>query len=55
MNNWIDNEFCVDEEEFVDVDNELGGSSSSNKLDARRRLEMLLDEKRLLDDLDDYH
>jgi len=55
MKNWNDDGFCTDEEEFVDVDDELVALESTNKLDARRRLEMMLEEKKLLDDIDDFH
>lgn len=55
MRDWIDEEYCIDEEEFVDEDNDLSGSDDVKPLDARRRLEMLLEEKQLLDDIDDFH
>jgi len=55
MRDWINDEICIDEEEFVDVDNELVSSDKSLLLDARRRLEMILEEKQLQEDIDDYH
>ncbi|KTC82417.1 hypothetical protein OQJ13_05595 [Legionella sp. PATHC035] len=46
-------------EDFVDVDSELDVEAEvtevvPNGLDARRRLENMLDEKRLRDELDDF-
>ena len=55
MSDWLDEEYRIDEEEYADVDNELKSTDESHHYDARRRLEMLLEEKQLLDDLDDYH
>ncbi|PWY55346.1 hypothetical protein DGG96_11990 [Legionella qingyii] len=47
------------EEDFVDVDSELDVDAEvmdtvPRGLDARRRLENMLDEKRLRDELDDF-
>lgn len=55
MTEWVDDEFCINEEEFVDVKNDLSSSDDLNHQDARRRLEMLLEEKQLREDLDDYY
>jgi hypothetical protein len=47
-------------EDFLDVDNDLTyvapetDDSTPRELDARRRLESMLDEKRLRDELDDF-
>jgi hypothetical protein len=46
-------------EDFVDLDGDLDVETEieetvSNGLDARRRLENMLDEKRLRDELDDF-
>lgn len=43
----------VEDDREVDVDAEII-ETASNGLDARRRLENLLDEKRLRDELDDF-
>tara|TARA_Y100000588_G_C14077414_1_gene848554 strand:+ start:657 stop:830 length:174 start_codon:yes stop_codon:yes gene_type:complete len=47
--NDIDNE-----EEFVEVHENVCLDSTNNKLDARRRLESLLEEKRLQAEIDDF-
>ncbi|MCC5014213.1 MULTISPECIES: PA3496 family putative envelope integrity protein [unclassified Legionella] len=46
----IEGEVFVNSEEEIDVDDMREGST----LDARRRLENMLEEKRLRDELDDF-
>lgn len=46
----IEGEVFVNSEEEIDVD----GIRESSTLDARRRLENMLEEKRLRDELDDF-
>lgn len=55
MTNWLSDDDLVDEDVFVSTENELTGSESYTYRDKRRQLEMLLDEKKLQDDLDDYY
>jgi len=45
----VESEFVNSEEEVVDLD-----VSEDTTLDARRRLENMLEEKRLRDELDDF-
>lgn len=45
----------IDEEGFVGTDGDIDTSiSEDNALDARRRLENLLEERRLREELDDF-
>ena len=46
-------EVVEDFEEIIEVDTEITETPNSN-LDARRRLENMLEEKRLRDELDDF-
>ncbi len=55
MADWINDEFSIEEEEFVAVSNDLSIVDEISHKDARRKLEMLLEEKQLQDDLDDYY
>ncbi|RUR12425.1 PA3496 family putative envelope integrity protein [Legionella sp. km772] len=47
-------EVLATEEEFEDIEVETEGVEGGNNLDARRRLENILEEKRLQDELDDF-
>ncbi len=50
-----DEEDIVDEDEFVSADGTSGADLHKDSvLDARRRLENMLEEKRLRDELDDF-
>lgn len=44
----------IAEDEFVDEQDILGEQSSYSTYDARRRLESLLEEKRLKDEIEDF-
>lgn len=55
MSDFYDDELLDVEDEFVDPDIETASKGSSHAgQDARRRLESLLEEKRLRDELDDF-
>jgi hypothetical protein len=55
MSELFDEDDTLIEESFEADDNEVTiDTSEANTLDARRRLEKMLEEKRLRDDLDDF-
>lgn len=56
MSNLYDEEDkeLMSEDEFVEADEVILDSRSDTSTDARRRLEKLLDEKRLQEELDDF-
>ncbi|WP_367606376.1 PA3496 family putative envelope integrity protein [Legionella sp. W05-934-2] len=54
MREWISDDYNLDEEEFVDVENELDSSDEIKHIDARKRLERMLEEKQLREDIEDY-
>ncbi|WP_028388119.1 PA3496 family putative envelope integrity protein [Legionella fairfieldensis] len=46
--------FITTEDDIVDVDIDVDVLNEASTLDARRRLENMLEEKRLRDELDDF-
>lgn len=55
MNNIIDDEVVEGfEDEFVEADESLQSQGQVNHLSARKRLEAMIEDKRLRDDLDDF-
>lgn len=54
FNEENEKEVIVEEEEISDPEDILEDSAEPDFSDARRRLEKLLDEKRLRDELDDF-
>jgi len=54
FNEENEKEGIVEEEEISDPEDILEDSAEPDFSDARRRLEKLLDEKRLRDELDDF-
>lgn len=54
MHNFSSDNEIENEEEFVEVDENVHTELKSNKYDARRKLESLLEEKRLQAEIDDY-
>ena len=54
MQNFSSDHEIENEEEFVEVDETVHTEPKSNMKDARRKLESLLEEKRLQAEIDDY-
>ncbi len=50
----MSDDFSAAEDSIVEVDDALTSVEKKQPLEARKRLEMMLEEKRLRDDLDDY-